>query len=310
MRLETRSPVVTDPPYDIVPIDQVDVEDIVAALGTAFGPRTPDWYRWKHLENPAGPSVGWAAVDGNGVVGVRLLQRWDLVVAGRKHSALRPVDTVTVPWAQRRGIFGALLEQALAFIEKRGETSVIFNTPNENSRGGYAKNGWTLLDPIRHGVRPTVPGPRLGAPIDPEALQFPSEAAPTIATDRTPAYVGWRYDRRSGHEYRAAAVRGDDPPAGIIYRIAVRRRLRTLILCEHFGPTATVSPLTAATALRERALATVAAVGQGTGSPAPFLRHAVRGSTVLAVRPVTDLEPDPLALNSWSLTLGDLEDVI
>lgn len=296
--------------FDIVPIGDVDVHDVTAAIDTVFGPRSVDWFRWKHHENPAGRSPGWAAVDRQGVVGIRLLLRWDLLVDGEKRRSLRPVDTVTVPRAQRRGIFQTLLDVALEHVSEHEDLALIFNTPNANSRNGYAKNGWKLLDPIAHGLRPTVPGPSLGEPVDPSTLPFPANGATSISTDRTGAYLAWRYDPRSGHEYRAAVAADDDPPSGIVYRIANRRRSRTLVLCECFGPAPRVSRLIASTARRERALATIGAVGPGTPSPTSLPRHLRRGSTVLAVLPRSDLSPDPLILDSWRLTLGDLEDVI
>lgn len=294
--------------FDIVTIDQVAIEDVAGAIGTVFGARTPDWYRWKHLDNPAGPSLGWAAIDQDGVAGVRLLQRWNLLVAGEIRRALRPVDTVTVPRAQRRGIFQALLDVALDHLD--GETDLLFNTPNQNSQPGYVKNGWKLLDPIAHGVRPTIPGPRLGAPIDPAALPFPTDVEATITTARSPDYLAWRYDRRSGHDYRGSASLGDDRPAGVVYRVTTRKRSKALILCDCFGPASTVSRLVASSSRRERAIIAIAAVGTGTPEPSALPRHVVRGSTVLAVRPIADLEPDPLALKSWRLSLGDLENVI
>ena len=299
------------PAPDIVPIGDVTIADATAAIGTVFGPRSVDWFRWKHLENPAGPSPGWAAVDRHGVVGIRLLLRWNLLIAGEKRRALRPVDTVTVPRAQRRGIFQALLDTALEHVNEHENAALIFNTPNENSRNGYAKNGWKVLDPVGHGFRLTVPGPSLGEPVDISALVFPTDDGASISTDRTNAYLDWRYDPRSGHRYRAAtAADDDDTPSGIVYRISNRRKSRTLMLCECFGPPRRVSRLIASTARRERALVTIGAVGPGTPSPTPLSRHLLRGSTVLAVLPRRDMTPDPLVLDSWRLTLGDLEDVI
>jgi GNAT superfamily N-acetyltransferase len=297
------------PKYDIVAIEEVDQEAVVGAIGSVFGPRSLAWYRWKHLENPAGTSLGWVAMDTDGVIGVRLLQRWDLLFDGETRGALRPVDTVTVPRARRRGVFQTLLDEALGHLADHREGDLLFNTPNENSRGGYAKNGWTLLPDIAHGLRVTFPGSRFGSPTDVGALDFTTQGgADAIVTAKTPAYLAWRYDPRSGHHYQAMRTPESEEPAAIVYRTATRKRSRTLILCEGFGPSHLIARLAAATARRERAVTTIALTGPGSRSAAK--PHVTRGSTVLAVRPLAQIRPDPLALGSWALTLGDVEDVI
>lgn len=295
--------------FDIVPIEDVKTASVLDALSAVFGPRSADWYRWKHVENPAGPSLGWVAVDDAGVIGVRLLQRWSLVAGNRVIRALRPVDTMTLPRAQRQGVFRALLHTALDDLDGGGEGALIFNTPNRNSRGGYERSGWTLLPVITHGRRFTTLGPRSGTPATIESLEIPEgREQGSITTLKSSAYLSWRYDPRAGHAYRAATAGDRAERVSIIYRVATRRRVRRLLLLEAFGPESLVRRLVAAIARAEGAAMTILAVGSGTGHN--VRPHFRRGSSTLAVLPLVPVDPDPLVLDSWSLSLGDLEDVL
>ena len=101
--------------------------------------------------------MGWVALGPEGVLGVRLFMRWDLEWGARRIRAVRPVDTATVPQARKRGVFKSLTRLAVAAVVEDPEIDLIFNTPNEQSRPGYAKLGWTILPPLAHGIWPVWP---------------------------------------------------------------------------------------------------------------------------------------------------------
>lgn len=299
----------TRPDFRILSIADVDTEAVVEALSAVFGPRSLEWFKWKHIDNPSGRSLGWVAVDEAGIAGVRLFQRWSLSTGNHDLSALRPVDTMTLPRARRRGIFSSLLNTALDELRSDSNNTLIFNTPNQASRGGYAKSGWTLLPVIRHGHRFTTPGVQLGTRMSVEALNTPFQGTRgLIETVKSKRYLDWRYDPRAGHRYRAATDDAGCEGASIIYRVQTRRRIRRMILLETFGSESPVRQLVAATARSAGAAITILATGAGTANN--LKPHFLRGSSTLAVLPLTVGEPDPLRLESWSLSLGDLEDVL
>src|SRR4029078_7629835 len=93
----------------IVALERVALPAVLEVLDQSLGPgHDPAWFAWKHVENPFGPSWGWAALDGERVVGVRLFMRWGLRRGGRDLEAARPVDTATAPEARGRGVFREL----------------------------------------------------------------------------------------------------------------------------------------------------------------------------------------------------------
>jgi len=302
---------VTTPSFDIVPLDEVPEGDVVAAIAATFGPRSMAWFHWKHRENPAGPSLGWVARDEDGIVGVRLLLRWNLRLRGRRVRAVRPVDTVTVPRARRRGVFRVLTETALDEVARRGVADIVFNTPNERSRPGYARMGWTALPPVHtgYGIVQPLPGRTLDVSLHPPDHLDRLLPPDRLATARGPRYLAWRYDERSGHAYRLVAPVHADRPALVVYRPARRFGAKTLVVCEAFGEARVLRRLLRAVASRERALFVLLAFGPGALAP-PLPVRFPRGSSTLAVRALRELPVDPRDRDAWALDLGDLEDVL
>lgn len=125
---------------------EADLQRIVhvgaAALGWKAGEPNEALFRWKHVDNPFGPSPIWLAESGDRLAGYRAFMRWELVNGtGARRTAVRAVDTATHPDFQRRGIFRTLTMQGVEEMTAEG-VDVVFNTPNEQSRPGYLKMGW------------------------------------------------------------------------------------------------------------------------------------------------------------------------
>ena len=111
---------------------------------------------WKHRDGPLGESPIWLAeVDGR-AVGFRTFLRWELVEpGGRVVRAVRAVDTATDPAFQGRGIFTKLTLGALDPLRAEG-VEMVFNTPNDKSRPGYLKMGWSEIGQLPVEVRPNA----------------------------------------------------------------------------------------------------------------------------------------------------------
>ncbi|MGQ0670201.1 MAG: GNAT family N-acetyltransferase, partial [Actinomycetota bacterium] len=72
------------------------LELLTASLGAGpAGERPAEFFRWKHLESPFGPSFMLVAEDADRVVGLRAFMRWRFRVAGAVVNAVRAVDTAT-----------------------------------------------------------------------------------------------------------------------------------------------------------------------------------------------------------------------
>ncbi|HEU5149613.1 MAG TPA: GNAT family N-acetyltransferase [Iamia sp.] len=322
-----------------------DEEAVLALLqlslgGGPIGQRTADFFRWKHRDNPFGRSPAFVAEDAGRLVGFRTFMRWRWRAGARRWEAVRAVDTATHPDHQGKGIFTRLTDGAVDGI--RGEIDLIFNTPNDKSRPGYLKMGWTQVGAVPVALRPRRPlrfargvrSARAGAsdaPIacrlapaadafgSPEAvaglLERVADGDGRLATDRSVAYLRWRYAEAPGLDYRHVAVHRGGELVGLVFARPRRR-----------GPLAelTVSEVLVARGDRATTRALLREAGRGSGcdhlatvtgldpdlggafTRAGFVRLPSQG-IVLTTRPLADVAPDPTALGSWAFSLGDLE---
>ncbi len=297
--------------YEIAPLESPDLAEALRLIDEVMGPgHDEEWFRWKHRDNPAGRSLAWVARDDDGLVGVRLIMRWDLARGTKRLAGFRPVDTVTAPRARRRGIFSSLVLTAKESLPT-ADDGVVFNTPNARSRGGYRRLGWTLMEPIPHLVTPLLPGRgarlRSGAEVL-DAFDHDTPAHGRIRTHRTAGYARWRYDQRSGREYSFASLEQADEANAIVYRI-VDGKVRLLVVSELTGSMSTKKALVKAAGRAEGARVALVTGGKG-GEPTPSRPSLQRGSSVVAVHPMASAETGVTSVESWALTLGDLEDVI
>jgi GNAT superfamily N-acetyltransferase len=304
--------------------------------GGPAGRRPPELFRWKHLDNPFGPSFLLLATSEGRPVGLRAFLRWRFLAGGRAVSAVRAVDTATHPDFQGMGIFTKL---TLAAVDQlRGEVDLVFNTPNGKSGPGYLKMGWREVGrvPVRIRVRrplrmlrgrraaaaggqpPAVAAPAAAAVLErgPEvAGLLAREPAPTgLATARDLGYLRWRYGAAPLLGYRAVTEEGDGQLAGLaIFRVRPRGGLWESTVAEVL---AGGDPGVARRLLRGVARAAAAdhltfsapagSAAARAAARAGFLPSPV-GISLVANPLRTGIGPDPSQLGSWSLSLGDLE---
>jgi GNAT superfamily N-acetyltransferase len=143
--------------FSIRRMTEQDIPAVVAlqrlSLGEGNIPRTEAFWKWKHQDNPFGPSPVLLAFDGSTLVGLRALMRWKWEEGEKTYQCLRAVDTATHPHYQGRGLFRALTLQLIKELEEEG-FDFIFNTPNKKSMPGYLKMGWQEAGriPVRLGL--------------------------------------------------------------------------------------------------------------------------------------------------------------
>jgi GNAT superfamily N-acetyltransferase len=129
----------------IRPAIESDIPAIVELLKTSLGeslmPKSVAYWRWKHTENPFGPSAVLLYWDNEVLAGVRAFMRWEWTKEQKVYHALRAVDTATHPQYQGKGIFKKLTLSLVEECKLNGD-HFIFNTPNEQSKPGYLKMGW------------------------------------------------------------------------------------------------------------------------------------------------------------------------
>ncbi|MGH2372920.1 MAG: GNAT family N-acetyltransferase [bacterium] len=308
--------------------------------------RSTRFFRWKHLENPFGPSLLLVA-DGQEILGLRAFLRWQFRAGGRTMHAVRAVDTATHPGYQRMGIFSRLTAACLERAHAAG-MDLVFNTPNRFSLPGYLKLGWAHVGRTTVMVRPLRPlrigqtfltprgaqadggsdgsmtGVSVARPVD-ELLRLENPLAELIVRDdtslasgirtaRSVAFLRWRYAMAPSLRYGAHWVSDGGLKAAVICRLTRRRGLGELAITELFIG----DPAAGRRALHELLRTVDADYAVAHCSWATPHRRVLlalgfvpiprRGPhfTVRPLRPA-DVARDPCSPASWRLSLGDLE---
>lgn len=302
---------------EFVDEDLTEVLDVLrSALGeTPLLRRTPEQWAWKHELNPFGRSLALVAVSGTRIVGVRAFMRWELTTTrGETILCVRAVDTATHPDFHRRGIFRNLTLTGVDLARSVG-VQLIFNTPNPKSLAGYLKMGWREVGKIGVLARPSL---RLLRPSSDDAqtdyLRGGDDFASGISdrpplglrTPRGEPYLIWRYQRHPTARY--GFISADNTIAFV--RSNLRNGRRELVVSDVIG--SAVRP--ALKKVVKESTADYVVAWHNKGSPE---RRAALSVGLLPVPrlKVLTLVANPLAdvpevsgdLNSWDLSLGDLE---
>ena len=283
------------------------------SLGWTGDARDQAFFEWKHFENPFGESPSWAAFDGDRMVAFRTLMRWEFARGDERLRMVRAVDTATDPDYQGRGLFKRLTLRAVDELTAEG-VDAVFNTPNDQSRPGYLKMGWSVVGRPTIHVSPRSPltlaamlrsrvpaekwshAPDVGVPICEVADQIATSMAGSgWETPRTAEFLRWRYGF-GPLGYRVIEVKGGH----CMFRVRNRGSLREVALCDWRsmqGDPAAVRGLVKA--------AGDYAVGLGL----TFTRHASlplpRQGPFVTWRPLSEgATPD---LSEMNFALGDLE---
>jgi glycosyltransferase involved in cell wall biosynthesis/GNAT superfamily N-acetyltransferase len=297
------------------------IELLGRSLGSDGDPRYPRLFEWKHELNPFGASPMWVATDGDRIIGLRTLMRWEFVRGGSVLRAVRAVDTATDPDYQGRGLFTALTLHGIEAMRTEG-VDFVFNTPNDQSRPGYLKMGWREVGRMPAAVRfsgpngavaalrSRVPADRWSQSIDvgDDVNEWLDRGGPgdrrpepvdvrELRTNSSAGYLRWRF----GTDLLGYRV-VDDGEAAVIVRARRRGASTELALVASFGPSASADRL-AARAAREVGAAYAIRLGQPQMSsgfvPLPS------GGPMLTWRGLVDVGAPPLS--NWALELGDIE---
>ena len=309
------------------PSDESAVLDLLRGpLGWRENDPNEDFFRWKHHRNPFGPSPAWAAVHDGEVVGFRTFLRWEFLTAeGRRLRALRAVDTATAPDCRGLGIFRTLTLRGVAELTLEGD-GIVFNTPNDQSRPGYLKMGWSVARRLPVGVLPAGPTAlvrmirsRVPADLWSQSTQAGIDAASALAdpataeallehaprsgfrTNRTPAYLAWRVALQPLHYRLLLADSGDPARGGLVFRLRRRGEALEAAVVEELVPDARTGALLTWRMLRETGADY--AIGLRTGPSAGLLPLPKQGP-LLTTRPLASSPPESA---EWALTLGDVE---
>jgi hypothetical protein len=331
-------PPVLDSAVTARPFRADDELDVLGLLQAVFGewPReisgsTPaEFFRWKHLDGPFGPSsLIVAEVEGR-VVGFAAYMPWRFVARRGVVNAVRGVDLAVHPSYRMRGVSVAL-RRATSFPD---EVAFNWSNPNEDSRPGGRKVGRRPVRIVTQFIQPCAPGRALlracaGGSMTPRQLSVEAEPAAAVigdapltslldhsghahdrlATQRTPEYLRWRYGRHA--DYRAIRVeRGGTTSGVVIFRCRRHGSLWASHICELLVER------------EDRAIVRSLLKRVREAAPVDFVRcsfasraeagahgflHYRRGLLLNISSLQRGLAPDPTRVGSWALSIGDLE---
>jgi GNAT superfamily N-acetyltransferase len=322
--------------------DAKDEPRVLEVLQAAFGqwPRdiqgvtASEFFRWKHMAGPFGPSILLVAeVDGE-VIGFAAYMPWRFRARGQILRAMRAVDFAVHPSHRRRGTSMALTQAAVKHFS--GDVAFTWSNPNEQSRPGSLKSGRhevrrlprfvRLRGPLRETIRrgsgrgsKTPPHMRIKAETAAEILHDGSYASRLLARTKDPDdrlatvkdldYLRWRYGQLA--EYRAVRIDTDGGGSGMaIFRARRHGSFWVSHVCELF-----VEDDDRRTIRHLLHQVRDAAPADFISCSFPSRHHAAlygfvqyRGGTVLMTHPLQqNLVPDPTQRASWALSRGDLE---
>lgn len=292
--------------FTVRPLAEGDANAVLALLNEAFDrSRSPDWYAWKHLSGPWGPSVGWVAEDEDGVVAARLMTPWNLWSKEELVPIERAMDGGVSPRARRQGLFSRCVAAEMEAISAgRRQVRLVYSTSVPASREAYRKLGWDIRD-VPHVLtvsRPVLP--RSTALVWDDALDQSAVAtADDWATAWTPEALKWRIDPRSGHEYHAVRLREADGSQGVIVRLGRLKGVPLLVVLHSWGSRGEIRELLASVSAAMRTPIQLHA----SASPLGGLAKSVGASTVSLWSP--DIAEGG-AVPKLALGFADLEGVM
>jgi hypothetical protein len=311
-----------------------DRSAILALCRSSLGwsPEDPDetFFSWKHDDNPFGESPSWIAETSDGVlIGLRVFLRWGFRdERGKLVSAVRAVDTATHPDWRGQGIFSRLTLGALPDLAADG-VDVVFNTPNDKSMPGYLKMGWSEVGKVPIVARlgsiaslgrlrtartaaelwsePVAVGEwaaeAFGDQSAVEALLAGARRPGGFATDRTAAFLSWRYRFEPLH-YRALHLGASLSDGVIVFRVRRRGGALEATVCDVIAPRGARLRSAFRHIARQVGADYLLASASSAGAATGFL-PAVGLGPVLTWKPIN--RTGIPAMSNLGLVLGDIE---
>jgi len=311
-----------------------DRQAILALCRTSLGWSSADpdeaFFAWKHDDNPFGRSPSWVAEAGDGsLIGLRVFLRWGFRdQKGRAVAAVRAVDTATHPDWRGQGVFSKLTLDALPDLAADG-IDFVFNTPNDKSRPGYLKMGWSDVGKLPVAARlgsvgslRRLRGARTGAELwsqpvtvgDPATEAFADRGAVAalldrarrpvrLATDRSPAFLSWRY-RFGPLHYRVWRLGSSLSDGVIVFRVRRRGAALEIAICDVLAPPRTRLRAPLRDIVRRVGADYMIAATSSVGLTAGFL-PAVGLGPVVTWKPIN--RTGVPVMKDLELVLGDIE---
>jgi len=189
---------------------------VLALFSEVFGRAlSPEFYRWRFLQNPFGPPMVTLLWDGDRLAGHYAASAMRVYADGERLGA-QSMTTMTHPAYRGQGVFPKLAEHLYAEMAAAG-AQMIWGLPNVNSHYSFVtKLGWRNVGVVVTMTRP----------IDAQATRGGAEPSEVVISDdvtrlfedsldariwpsaRDAAYMRWRYAENPAARYRFHGLGG------------------------------------------------------------------------------------------------------
>lgn len=200
-------------------------------------PKDPSDFDWQYVNNPAGSIIGFGAFLDKKLVAIYVVSPARFQVGDEIIFGAQSMDTLTLPCAQKKGLFRKLAIQTYQNLVQEGLIKFTYGFPNQNSKHGFVKYlNWTLFDPrcflvrvlntsciarkIKLPSKFSFPVPIFSA-WKPQYLVTQVEKLPTgldtlwqnvkktfhVAVVRDEAYLRWRFEKKPKANYSYFEIR-------------------------------------------------------------------------------------------------------
>lgn len=146
--------------YELEPLTEQNLDRLVPLMQDAFGHRDVDlgYFRWKYLENPAGPAIGlFAIAPDTGEVAAFYGMIPEVYVFGSARRCIyQSCDTMTHTSHRRRGLFKKLALETYRQAESRDPRFFALGFGGATSTPGFKKMNWDVTFEIPFYFKPRL----------------------------------------------------------------------------------------------------------------------------------------------------------
>ncbi len=328
-----------DDAVKVRPFEAEDEPQVLDVLKAAFGAwpgeiergAPAEFFRWKHMASPFGPSVLMVAETDGEVIGFYAYMAWRFRAQVGVLTTMRGVDLAVHPAHRRRGVSLAIRAEP----EFSDDVAFFWSNPNEPSRPGSLMAGRHRVGKFPRFARPcgrlreTIRRAREQGSKTPAQLQVEADTASEILGDGAPAsallgqakgvgdrlqtakdldYLRWRYGRFE--DYRAVQTDAGQAGGLVIFRPRRLGPFWVLDVCELFverNDYPTARHLLGQVSRTAPADFISCSFASGRDAALCGFVQSPGGMVLMAAPLQQNLAPDPTKRASWALSRGDLE---
>lgn len=130
----------SSPPPDLIfrLCDFDTPDDLSEIYRQCFGTTpSPQYFKWKYLDNPAGKAIAFVAIHNNKVVGFYGVIPELFMINGKVQLIYQSMDTMTLPSYRRMGLFAKLANMTYDYIRQKDGRLNLIGFPGEMSFRGF-----------------------------------------------------------------------------------------------------------------------------------------------------------------------------